>query len=332
LHEQYNFKSTRNVEFRCYCFKHGRYKRMKPVEWVNKLMERHGLQKPDGRPLYQYRILDNEYQELLSMLRLSSHLGFQNISGRMLLWDAVMVFYASEWWRRHYIGQWGWEGIFDSIGLSWSDITIGRRNSLVEIGLRRWGRDVREREGRRQFLGTVATEGGLPLNQLVESGGWLKWVLGPVVKKHIARNLPVDAMIEAHESNIPGSYRSPEIKQVLEDIVLSIVSLRNTHQLQNKDKPLDWLDANVEEWWNDFPLPVDNDIARSLLRELIVIAGDTPAIEKANPFILDRYLINADYAPELHAKLEMPRYVSCEALPLLEFSNLPGRFELVVKD
>lgn len=304
---------------------------MKPSEWVNRLLQRHSLVKPDGRPLYQYRITDEEYQELLKVLRLSSLLGFNNIRTKVLMWDAVMVFYASEWWRRHYIGMWGWEGIFDSIGLAGEDISTLGRSSLVEIGLRRWGRDVRERKGRRQFLGTIATEGGLPLNQLSESGGWLKNVLSPIIKKNIARNLPVDSMIEAYESSIPKSYRSAEIKQILEDIVHSIISLRNRHELQIKEKPLDWLDNNIDGWWNSFPLPVDNEVARSLLRELIIIAGDTPAVEKTNPFILERYLINESFTPVLHAKLEMPRYVLCEALPQIDFSILPGRFELVVK-
>lgn len=92
-----------------------------------------------------------------------------------------MVFYAAEWWRRHYVGHWGWEGIFDSLGFLADDISTGRRGEIVEVGLRRWHREVRSFDGRRRFLGTVATEGGLALNQLAESGGWLGTVLQSVV-------------------------------------------------------------------------------------------------------------------------------------------------------
>jgi len=64
---------------------------MKPIEWVDNLLKRHGLNKPDGRPLYQYRITDAEFDELKKLIGMSSHLGFDSISRYLPLWDAVMV-------------------------------------------------------------------------------------------------------------------------------------------------------------------------------------------------------------------------------------------------
>jgi len=305
---------------------------MRPSEWVSNVVARAGLTKPDGRPLNQYRLTDEEYAELVKLLKLSGALGLENISQRLLLWDAAFVFYASEWWRRQYAGQWGWEGVFESIGLRPADITINRRNQFIELGLKRWGRDVRIRDGRRQFLGTVATEGGLPLNQLAEGGGWLKNVLVPAVKKHIARNLPLDVLIDAYEHFIPKSYRSPETKQVLEDIAISVVALRQEYNLYDRENPLDWLDNNVPQWWERFPLPLDNDVAKSLLRELITVAGQSQSVEQEVPFALERILVKADYDPELQARMEVPRYVLAQSLPGLNFDNLPSRFEFSVMD
>ena len=64
---------------------------MKPLEWVKVILERHDLDKPDGRPLYQYRLTDSEFEELQALLKLSANLGFQNVSRLLLMWDAAFV-------------------------------------------------------------------------------------------------------------------------------------------------------------------------------------------------------------------------------------------------
>ena len=138
---------------------------MQLLEWINKLLQRHGLEKPDGRPLYQYRVNDQEFSELTKLLKQSTESGVSNID-KVLFWDAVFVMYAAEWWRRCYDGNWGWCEVFGSIDINYEYLRIDERNSLVKAGLHRWGRIVRKVGDKRKFLGTIATEGGLPLNQL----------------------------------------------------------------------------------------------------------------------------------------------------------------------
>lgn len=91
---------------------------MRPSEWIDTILQRHGIEKPDGRPLYQYRLNDQEFSDLTSLLKLSALLGINNIT-KMLFWDAAFVMYAAEWWRRYYKGDWGWEGVFGSIGIDY---------------------------------------------------------------------------------------------------------------------------------------------------------------------------------------------------------------------
>ena len=38
------------------------------LEWREKLLHRAGIEKPDGRPLYQYRVTDEEFEMLKSAL------------------------------------------------------------------------------------------------------------------------------------------------------------------------------------------------------------------------------------------------------------------------
>lgn len=283
---------------------------MKPSEWMISILDRYGLHKPDGRPLYQYRITDSEFNELAKTLRLSAHMGINNIRN-MFLWDAAFVIYGAEWWRRHYTGEWGWDGIFGSVGIDYKELSTGRRNNLIETGLHRWRRQVRVNEGRRGFLPTVATEGGLPLHQLADSGGWLKNVLKPVLKKHVTRDIDISVLVDNYETLIPKSYRTSELKNILSDIIQTVIMLRNEHQLMNKEAPLTWLDDNRPSWRELFPLPIDDEAGKSLLSDLIDTAAKAKKDDSnKNPFEIERYLIRADSpSPEFVAQLDLPTFV-----------------------
>lgn len=288
---------------------------MRPLEWVSKLLERHGLVKPDGRPLYQYRVSNDEFNELTELLKLSAIMGVNNIQ-RMISWDAAFVIYASEWWRLHYRGKWGWDGIFQSVGINYSELSTARRNELIEFGLNRWRREVRLSDGSRKFLGTIATEGGLPLHQLFESGGWLKNLLQPVLRRHVMKGISIVVLIESYSEFIPRSYRSSELKSVLADIAEAVVALRSDQQLMDKDSPVDWLDSHFPGWREQFPIPLDDAAGRSLLGDLIDTASKAKSDNTSrNPFEVERYLIRAESsAPELVVQIEMPTFVGLDQL------------------
>ena len=305
---------------------------MRPTEWVTSLLERHNLKKPDGRLLYQYRINENEFSELADLLKLSTIMGVKNIR-EMLFWDAVVVIYASEWWRRFYNGQWGWDGIFESIGIDIDELSVVKRNTLIETGLQRWRRPVRYHNGSRMFLGTVATEGGLPLNQLSGSGGWLKQVLQPVLRKHITRGIDISVLIDSYSDWIPNSYQSSEMIQILTDIADIVVSLRKKHQLMEKEAPLKWLDSNQPNWRELFPLPIDDESGRSLLKDLVdTVSTAEQEKHSKNPFEVERFLIRAQSTfPELVAHLEMPTFVPLTSLGQeVSTLNLPATFNIEV--
>ena len=295
---------------------------MRPVQWMSQLLKRHGLSKPDGRPLYQYRLTDTEFDDLENLLKC-----FNSVNWRLLMWDAAMVFYAAEWWRRYYSGEWGWKGIFDSVDIDINEVTTQVRNRLVEIGLQRWQRPVRILADRRRFLGTVATEGGLPLKQLAESGGWMRDLLDPVIKKHLQRGLAVDVLIDAYADNIPSSYDSTEIKQVLADMVKTMVDLRTTYELEHKSEPSVWLDEHITQWREQFPLPIEDDVGRSLLSELIGVASTVVAVKTTDVgtvFAVDRFIINVDFSPQLHARVDVPSHIYLDNLNGAIEGSLPG--------
>jgi hypothetical protein len=296
---------------------------MRPVEWTTNVIAKRGLSKPDGRPLYQYRFDDEEYAALAEMLKLSAQLGINNLT-KMLSWNAALVMYATEWWRREYSGAWGWDGIFGSLGINYAELSVNRRNELVETGLRFWQREVRVTDGTRKFLGTIATEGGLPLHQLAGSGGWLKQVLNPAINRHLSRGIDLRLLIASYELFIPRSFRSPEINQILADIADSVVSLRTTHHLDSKPSPLEWLDENQPSWRESFPLPVEEGVIKLLLGELIRTAANAAVKDLAgNPFELER-ILRSPGTPmqEIVATIVLPAFISTRAFGDLADSNL----------
>ena len=65
------------------------------MEYLKKFLLERNLDKPDGRPLYEYKISNERYQELKSILNSTwrNHLGF----------EACFVLYAVEFLRAEII-------------------------------------------------------------------------------------------------------------------------------------------------------------------------------------------------------------------------------------
>jgi hypothetical protein len=86
---------------------------MHPKNWITEFLYNHKLSDSDERPLYQYRVTDEEFESLKQVMKLSSRLGLSLVSKQLPRWDAAFVIYAAEWWRRKYDGSsWSWNKVF----------------------------------------------------------------------------------------------------------------------------------------------------------------------------------------------------------------------------
>jgi hypothetical protein len=120
---------------------------------------------PDGRPLYAYKWHDEDYERLKATVREQMRGALRGREDRRFA--AMFCVYAAETFRRrHAGGPWTWEIVFAEIGQA-----TPVEQSLyawVEKGLQHFKRTLlRSRNGeRREFLVTLACEGGLPLRLL----------------------------------------------------------------------------------------------------------------------------------------------------------------------
>ena len=136
------------------------------TEWYLEFLKQRGLDKPDGRPLYEYRCAKDEFSSLEEITRSALKHGHV---GRSHKADALFCLFAAEWWRRNYEGgPWKWEDILEAMGIS--GIPFPSLYTTVEHGLKLWQREILMVGENRGFLVTLACEGGLPLNVIRKQG------------------------------------------------------------------------------------------------------------------------------------------------------------------
>lgn len=120
----------------------------------------YGRAKADGRALFRYRCTDEEFESLRVELD-------RALQGRLVHAPegALLCLYVAERWRRAFGGgAWRWpELLRGSRALLLPD---NDRNALVDKGLGLWGRNVHRNARGNDYIGTLAAEGGLPLQVL----------------------------------------------------------------------------------------------------------------------------------------------------------------------
>lgn len=100
---------------------------MPPKDWLKKFLDDRQLSKSHGRPLYRYRMNEEEFDTLQLSLKTSALFGVDKVT-KISCWNAAFVIYAAEWWRRCYDGgKWSWERIFNSFNANASELNPVQR-------------------------------------------------------------------------------------------------------------------------------------------------------------------------------------------------------------
>jgi hypothetical protein len=240
---------------------------MQPKDWLKYFLFH---KQQDGRALYRYRMSDDEFASLQDMLEISAAFGVEGIS-KFSGWNATFVIYAAEWWRRNYDGgEWSWEKIFVSFDADANGISAAQRKLIVELGLNYWQRPVRVINGRARYIGTIATEGGLPVKLLHSANNALSEVFKHAIPRYL--RLPNADIIDAIHIIADNAHHLPQndaIYAILADMLCLVAALKTDYQLADKDKPVEYLNQTVPDWQAQFPLPISDPIALELLSEMI---------------------------------------------------------------
>jgi|CXWL01.1.fsa_nt_gi hypothetical protein len=306
---------------------------MLPKDWLNNFLLSRQIQSTDNRPLYRYRMNDDEFVSLKSALSTTALFGIDNIH-KTAGWNAAFVIYASEWWRREYDGSsWSWDKLFASFNADVKVLSINRRNVLVETGLRYWKREVRKINDSYRYLGTIAIEGGLPLNQITsKSNDWLGRVFRQVIPKYSRlqhTGVNAENLVDECDYIIPRTYQNEQVFAILGDMVKTVVEFKQKYALQDCNDPIGVLDQKSPTWRENFPLPIGTEVGQTLLSDMVLIAAKVSDQKPNQPFRGVRKL-GADGVLQLH--FELAGFVPIERLNLVE--PIPSRLdvELVSSD
>ncbi|MDO9519389.1 MAG: STY4851/ECs_5259 family protein [Pseudohongiella sp.] len=243
--------------------------------WLQDFLHSRTLRAPDQRALYEYHCSHNEYCLLKQLLREHTHSAeLKKDRG----FCATFVFYSSEWYRREYTAScgWSWDPIFTSLGLSFNPTQLSH---LITHGLEQfWRRPIHHYETeRRDFLGSVFSEGGLPFLVLGESGSRFQSLFERILREYEQHHQwgnttyeQVEALIV--QSNFPQAFSRPNSIELIAGMADRLVGLVNDYQLTKASEPVSHLEQASPRWRELFPIPLDNKTGSDLLTGLLATA------------------------------------------------------------
>lgn len=258
------------------------------ARWTSSYLFRRSLQSPDGRPLHRYRMSDGEYAEVRELLR--------NSTNRLLREDGIaaslFVVFCAEWFRREATSLFlKWDQLnsdaFDAIPHS-------TRRRLAEIGLKFWGRELVRSDSAREFLLTLALEGGISSHVISEGGSsWLSDYLRTVMRFALTSATAEHVSGYAHDMSwmVRVSYRQEGFIDLCCELIMKLVEWRRIADAAPAGiDPVSYLDAQNPEWRSSLPIyvPPDNEkIARRLLGGLL---SEKAGLIVASGINAERYL------------------------------------------
>jgi hypothetical protein len=271
---------------------------LEPVQrWLLAFLGARKLARPDQRPLYRYRMADSEYEQAKKILPYLARVGRLVESDRPA--GALFVAYCAEWFRRESA----------STFLRWDDpapdlfpsVPYASKQALTTSGLEYWQRPLRRSAHAREFLLTVALEGGFPIRILAEGArGWLKEYLRAIMRRAIAWRVDgpdeILAIAEEERGRMRKSYQHDDFIALCSELVTGLLELRRKAEAESaggvRNSAL--LDAKHPHWRDALPIYVpakDEALVAELLTGLLdeKMAGlTTEGVE------VRRYLVKRD--------------------------------------
>ena len=251
---------------------------MVPIkQWKAQFLARRELEYPTARPLYTYRVTTEEFSELEATLqeRLTAYLklmSLADVARNLEFFPALFVLYSAEWWRRNYDGTgFSWDPILNTLGAPADGWNQAQRSDCVIRGFQEWKLRLSDAHGLR-FLGSIAFQGGLPMQLLGAARGDIGKVLSRVLQ--LAASGTTDAKeiqgwIRSLGGYLPNTYRQTEVFVLLAEVIITVLRLKEMAKLTSSESALERLDQTVPNWRNLFPLPVEDVQAKGLIEQLI---------------------------------------------------------------
>lgn len=302
--------------------------------WLEETLGQSGLDRPDGRPLYAYQVTRERYDVLVEELRRLSSSAILGLESQSVA--GAFCIYVAEWWRREYAGgPWAWAGPVDNLG--WDHLTYARLLRFTEQGLKYWQRELHQHDVQRAFLGTLASEGGLPVH-LIREGAPLKRYIKLLMQdidtfgsdKH---ELLLRFAAERGEGYLPRSFRYTSIYEVAAALARFAWEFGAGRQEASAEALQAELAAS-SSWRNKLPLSLEDEAAAELLSALLSVAAQLRAGADRAIRVRTCLHVGAGGDPRLVRQLVVPAGCGEATVVGLLGDGIapPGRFDLFMAD
>lgn len=229
-------------------------------------------QRIDDRPLFQYKISEEEYRILRTTLK--------NGDKDNLYWKVYFALFAAEAFRRTYAGgHWTQDLIFKEISDRFR-LSQPQFEKTIAGGLKYLKRPLFRNNAGRQFLGTIARESGIPRDAFIENGylvNTLREAFNGYTNFHTG-NLIRDIQNLALKHNTPEVLQSDVYYQILNDIIERAFELKHQFQLGKHADPIAYLDQVQPEWRVELPIFFDGEKGVNFLNILISDVVQAPSL------------------------------------------------------
>lgn len=269
------------------------------------IVERSGLDRLEGHPLYAYKVTQAEQDDLQAALKDAMLI---NPELKQQEQRAAFCLFGAEWFRRHHEeGPWSWDTILEGgLGLSGhaSRAFRIRVRKITTDGLRWWRVPPVQTAFTTQYLVTLACQGGLPLKTLRNHGTPLRRFLKKVLKHH--ERYPQERLSDVVDENsgiLPRTLNNEGVRALAIRIVECVSNLRRlTIAVDNTDGGrAGYLDQHHPGWRDRIPMRIDDPEALELVLGLLDqevthalpaegFAVTTTVIRQGNPWKLTRDL------------------------------------------
>jgi hypothetical protein len=211
-----------------------------------RVLARNGLERPDGRRLYEYGVQDDE----LTLLRNSVRRAAERSGWGALVQPyiaPIFVLGASETvCRARELALWKWGPICAALGLDYPPPTHSTLANGVSTGLEWWGRSVFQGEHAQEYLKSIIFESGIPAAAV---GGWLgDWVASATRLVRLGHPPEVAAQSGGRNVHVQGAELLAPAVAVLSDRLAQALSSLPALEERRGIDPIAWLDARRPDW------------------------------------------------------------------------------------
>lgn len=241
--------------------------------WMKAFLDARSLAQPDRRPFHRYRMTDEEFEAggiVLRALAAGGRLvpGNRNACG-------LFAAFCAEWFRREAKSTFRkWDALAPDI---FPAIHGNQKREMAEIGLQFWRRPLIEIDGAKEYLLSLALEGGVPVKVIADEGaGWLRDYLRRLLRHAMASRELQAVRSFAHDESyrVKLSYRNDPFVDLCAELATELAKWRAVVEgeaLTGID-PVSFLDAKYPAWKDTIPVylpPGEDSAARVLLTGLI---------------------------------------------------------------